>query len=69
MNSFKKLTEKTLTMEDPRLIFHPKEQSQEIPVSSSEEDINDLAENNQESKETKKAKISLSRRLMNKKKV
>ena len=68
MNSFKKLTEKTLTMEDPRLIY-PEEQSQEIPVSSSEEGINDLAENNQESKETKKAKISLSRRLMNKKKV
>ena len=55
MNSFKKLTEKTLTMEDPRLIFYPEEQSQEIPVSSSEEGINDLAENNQESKETKKS--------------
>ena len=54
MNSFKKLTEKTLTMEAPRLIY-PEEQSQEIPVSSSEEGINDLAENNQESKETKKS--------------
>ena len=42
-------------MEDPRLIFHPEEQSQEIPVSSSEEGINNLAENNQESKETKKS--------------
>ena len=42
-------------MEDPRLIFYPEEQSQEIPVSSSEEGINDLAENNQESKETKKS--------------
>ena len=54
MKSFKKLTEKTLTMEDLRLIY-PEEQSQEIPVSSSEEGINDLAENNQESKETKKS--------------
>ena len=48
------LSEKTLTMEDPRLAFRLEDQSQEMPVSS-EEDISDLENNQQQSKETKKS--------------
>ena len=48
------LPEKTLTMEDPRLPFRLEDQSQEMPVSS-EEDISDIENNQQQSQETKKS--------------
>ena len=48
------LSEKTLTMEDPRLTFRLDDQSQEMLVSS-EEDISDLENNQQQSEKTKKS--------------
>ena len=47
------LSEKTLTMEDPRLAFCLDDQSQKMLVSS-EEDISDLENNQQQSEKTKK---------------
>ena len=67
MSSLRNLSEKTLTMEDPRLTFRLDDQSQEMLVSS-EEDISDLEKINSRAKKQKKAKISLSKQLRIKRK-